>query len=115
MDAVHGNLAREVANRVKDRVHDIAGQIAQGVGEPIDASKLKRDEVARLWNLENPQYDPIQVQQLMMAGQHSQAMDVVYPWRNKLLGRGSPQQRVDRANQFARWASGQMDEEVSLP
>ncbi len=104
--AESANLANEVVQRVLDRAQEMAKQIAQNVGDPIDASKLKRDEVVRLWNLPNPQADPMQVQQMLAQGQHSQALDMAYPWRNKLIGKGSPQQRVDRANLFAKWAAG---------
>lgn len=104
------NLAREVVARVKDRAQSMAKQIAQSVGEPIDASKLKREEVVRLWNMTNPRADLAQVEQLLAQQHVAEALDMTHPWRNKLIGKGSPQQRVDRATQFARWASGQVDE-----
>ncbi len=107
------NLAAEVVKRVTERSRAMAKQIAQNVGEPADSTKLKRDEIARLWNLPNPQADPMQIQQMVQAGQHSQALDLAYPWRNKLLGSGSPQQRVDRAAQYARLASGLDDQETT--
>ena len=70
-------------------------------GAPVDASKLSRAEIARLWNLPNPQADPMQVQQLIAAGQHRQAVDLMYPWRMKLIGQGDPERTVQRAQQFA--------------
>lgn len=110
MSDANANLAREVVARVKDRARDLAKQIATSVGEPVDAEKVKRAKAIALWNMENPQADPMQVQQLIAEGKHSQALDLQYPWRNKLIGRGSPQKRVERAAQFARWASGGEEE-----
>jgi hypothetical protein len=99
------NLAREVVARVADRAKGLAKDIANGIGGPIDASTVDHGQVKRLWNLQNPQADMMQVQQLLAKGMHGEAIDMVYPWRNKLIGKGSPQRRVDRANYMARVAS----------
>jgi hypothetical protein len=29
---------------------------------------------------------------------------MAYPWRNQLIGKGAPQDRVDRATKFSQWA-----------
>lgn len=107
MSDVNANLAQDVVKQVTERARDMAKQIATNIGQPVDSSKLKRDEVIRLWNLANPQADPAQVQQLIDAGQHSKALDMAYPWRNQLLGSGSPQVRADRAARFAKLAAEQ--------
>lgn len=83
----------------------MANQIAATIGSPVDASKLKREEIVRLWNMPNPQADLMQVQQLLAQGQHAQAVDMAFPWRNKLIGAGDPQSRVDRAKKFADMAN----------
>jgi len=107
MSDANANLAREVVQRVKDRARDMAKEIAANVGEPVDASKLTRDEARRLWNLPNPQANPMQIQQLVMQGKHSEALDMAYPWRNKLIGSGSPTERVKRAQHLAEQAQSE--------
>ena len=113
MSADDSNLANDVVQQVTSKARDLAKQIANNIGAPVDASKLSRSEVARLWNLGNPKADPMQVQQLLAAGQHSKALDLAYPWRNKLLGQGDPQKRVDNATTFSRWASGQLEDDAN--
>lgn len=51
--------------------------------------------------MRNPQANPMQVQQLIDAGQHAQALDMVFPWRNKLIGTGTPNDRVARAQHLS--------------
>lgn len=114
MSDVNANLVQQVVTRVTERAGDLAKQIAHSIGEPVDASKLKRDEIARLWNLPNAQADPAQIQQLIAQGQHSQALDLAFPWRNKLLGKGDPQTRVDRAATFSKIAAGQEADRKSV-
>lgn len=100
------SLAGQVAARVQDRARTIAKQMAEQIGSPADAHPQSNAEIAQLWNLRNHQADPMQVEQMLAAGQHAQALDLVYPWRNKLIGSGSPTQRVQRAEAFARLAQG---------
>lgn len=102
---MNGNLTTEIVKRVTGKAQDLANQIADTIGSPVDASKLKRDEIVQLWNMSNPQADPMQIQQLMAQGQHAKALDMAYPWRNQLIGKGDPQSRVDRANKFAEMAN----------
>ena len=97
------SLARMVADNVKLRARQIAQDMAQNIGTPIDAQSIPRDQQIRLWNLQAP-VDPAQVAQLVAAGQHSQAVDLQYPWRQKLIGPGSPTQRVERAEALAKQA-----------
>ena len=102
---MNGNLTTEIVKRVTGKAQELANQIADTIGSPVDASKLNRAEIVRLWNMPNPQADPMQVQQLIAAGQHSKAVDLAFPWRNKLIGSGDPQARVDRAKKFADMAN----------
>jgi hypothetical protein len=98
------NLADQVVQRVVDRAGSLAQQIASTIGTPVDTSKLSREEITRLWNLPGQNVDPVQVQQMIAQGQHAQALDMAYPWRNQLIGKGAPQDRVDRATKFSQWA-----------
>lgn len=106
-DAVDANLAKQVVQRVTDRARGLASEIAGRIGEPVDMQGLKQAEMVRLWNMPNPQANPMQVQQLIAQGQHSQALDLQFPWRNKLIGAGSPEARVKRAQQLADMAAKQ--------
>ena len=99
------NLANDVVQRVVGHAQDIAKQIADTIGSPVDAQNVTRAEQVRLWNLQNPQANLLQVQQMLAQGQHAQAVDVMYPWRNKLIGSGDPQTRVDRAARLAKMAA----------
>jgi hypothetical protein len=98
------NLAQEVVGRVVERAQGIAKQIATNIGTPVDSVEASPAESRRLWSLQNPQANPMQVAQLMQAGRHKEAVDMMYPWRSKLIGEGTPQQRVDRANYLAKLA-----------
>jgi hypothetical protein len=98
------NLAKQVTDRVVERARGVAQQMADRIGQPIDSEGMSRGEVQRLWWMANPQANPQQIQQLIASGQHSQALDLAYPWRNRLIGTGSPSERAKRAESFAQMA-----------
>lgn len=104
-----GNLSRTVTDRVIERARDIAKQMAKQIGTPADSQSVDQSQQIALWNMPNPQADPAQVQQLIDAGQHAQALDMAFPWRSRLIGSGSPEKRAQRAEAFARMAAGQGD------
>lgn len=105
-----GEFARKVINRLNDVAKDRGSKMAKQWGDPINGEQLSKDEQARLWNLSNPNADPAQVQQLIAAGQHSQAVDAMFPWRNTLIGKGDLKTRIQRAQQLSDLAAGQGDQ-----
>jgi len=98
------NLARQVADRATERAQEVAKSMAERIGQPVDVQQMSRAEVQKLWWMINPQSTPDQVNALIAAGKHSEAVDLAYPWRNKLIGRGAPTDRVQRAQQIAKLA-----------
>lgn len=104
------NLVNSIAESVRERAAKLAQDIASSVGRPADAEEPSRDEIRQLWHLRNPNADPMQVDQMLAAGQHAQALDLVFPWRSKLIGTGTPSERVKQADRLARIATQQTDE-----
>ena len=103
------NLAQQVVDGVRQRAREVAKEMAERIGEPMDSEKLTKAELIRLWNLQAP-HDPALVQQLVQAGRHAEAVQTMHPWRNTLIGRGGPQKRTERAEQLASWAAeGEME------
>lgn len=99
------NLAAQAVQAAVQRIKSLSANMATQINQPIDGEAPSRAEQARLWNLQNPAADPQQVQALVNAGLHSQAVDLMYPWRSKLIGSGDPQTKVDRAEAFSKMAS----------
>lgn len=99
------NLASQVVQVAALRVRTLAQEAAARIGRPIDAQAPTQAEQARLWNLQNPQADMAQVQALVDSGQHGKAVDMLYPWRSKLYGSGTPAARVQKAESISTLAA----------
>ncbi len=108
------NLASQMVKFTAQRVRTLAQQTAARIGRPIDAQAPTQTEQARLWHLQNPQADMAQVQALVDAGQHKQAVDLLYPWRSKLYGSGTPADRVTKAEQISSIAGRNMQAEQNM-
>lgn len=108
------NLASQVVKVAAQRVRTLATQTAARIGRPIDAQAPTQEEQGRLWNVQNYQADPAQVQALVDAGQHKQAVDMMFPWRSKLYGSGSPQDRVNKAESISSIAGRNMQAEQNM-
>lgn len=98
---IGGDFARKVIERLQDVAKDRGQKVAKQWGEPVNGQALSREEQMRLWNYANPQVDPIVLGQLLQAGQHNQALDYAYPYRNALIGQGDIKTRVERAQALA--------------
>ncbi len=117
------NLASQVIKFTAQRVRTLAQQTAARIGRPIDAQAPTKTEQARLWHLQNPQADPALVRigpsgalegALVDAGQHKQAVDMMWPWRSKLYGSGTPADRVTKAEQISSMAGRNMQAEQNM-
>ncbi len=108
------NLASQMVKFTTQRVRTLAQQTAARIGRPIDAQAPTQAEQARLWHLQNPQADMAQVQALVDAGQHKQAVDLLYPWRSKLYGSGTPADRVTKAEQISSIAGRNQQAEQNM-
>jgi hypothetical protein len=112
---VGGDFAKKVIARLQDVAKDRGQRFAEQWGTPLNGQQLSRQQAAELWNYQNPQTDPLVVQQLVAAGQHSQALDYTFPYRNALIGKGDIKSRVERAQQLADQASQASTEAVGGP
>ncbi len=110
----NSNLASQVIVAAAQRVRTLAQQTAAHIGRPIDAQAPSTEEQARLWNLQNPQADMAQVQSLVDAGKHAQAVDLLYPWRSKLFGSGSPADKVQKAEALSNIATKNAQSEGNM-
>lgn len=98
--------AQMIATEVQKRLPTLAREMAQKMGgKPLDADSIPEAEAARLWNVEQPGYDPAQFQALLAAGRAAEAVSYRWPWRNVLVGPGSPTTRVERAEALAEAAA----------
>lgn len=103
-DPASGNFAKAVVERISTVAKERGEKMAQQWGAPLDGKKPTRQQTVELWNLSNPQADPMMVQQLVQQGRHAEAVSLAYPWRLALIGRGDINTRVERANQLAEMA-----------
>lgn len=99
-----GEHAKRVVQRVREMTRSQGKKFAEQWGEPIRGEPISRQQQVDLWRFQNPQTDPLVLQQLLAAGQTSQALDYSYPYRNALIGKGDVRTRVARAQQLAEMA-----------
>lgn len=103
-----GNFARTVVEQVQQVARERGAKVAKQWGEPLDGQAPTRAQTVQLWNYQNPAVltpeGQMAIQQMLAAGQHAQALDLAFPYRNRLIGRGDINKRIERANQLAEMA-----------
>lgn len=115
---VGGNFARQVVDRLSEVAKERGQKVAKQWGDPLDGQKPTRQQTVELWNWQRPESltpeGQMMMADLMAKGQHAAAVDFVYPWRNRLIGRGDVNTRIERANQLAEMAMKAQMEAMGL-